>query len=54
MDTRTLIEVINTRIASSDNNPTKKSLLYEIVTHLEELQRYQQDENSKSSEITGG
>lgn len=40
MDTRTLINMVNTRIEANDGNPTGKSFFYEIVKALEELERY--------------
>ena len=40
MDTRTLINMVNTRIEANDGNPTSRSFFYEIIKALEELEQY--------------
>lgn len=40
MDTRTLIDMVNTRIEANGDNPTSKSFFYEIIKALEELEQY--------------
>lgn len=41
MDTNTLLEILSTRIEANDNNPTKGSLLYELVNALKRLKEYE-------------
>lgn len=41
MKTEVLLEVVKTRAVSLDNNPTKKSLIKEIIKALERLIEYE-------------
>lgn len=41
MTTKTLIGIIETRIASSEGNPTSKSFFYELHKALERLDAYE-------------
>ena len=50
MGTKTLIEVIDTRIKMNDNNPTTGSLLYDLSIALKKLDKYEEREK-KLSEI---
>ena len=38
MEAKALTEIIKTRMACGDGNPTEKSLFYEIIKALEELE----------------
>lgn len=44
MTTKTLIGIIETRIASSEGNPTSKSFFYELHKALERLDTYESGE----------
>ena len=44
METEDLLNIINTRIQMNDNNPTKRSLLYELVIALERLKNYEEND----------
>lgn len=44
MTTKTLIGIIETRIASSEGNPTSKSFFYELHKALERLDAYESGE----------
>lgn len=50
MQTKTLIDVIETRIKMNDNNPTTGSLLYDLSVALKKLDKYEEREK-KLSEI---
>lgn len=50
METKTLIDVIDTRIKMNDKNPTLGSLLYDLSTALKKLEKYEEREK-KLSEI---
>lgn len=41
MDAKTLIGIVETRIASSDGNPTSKSFLNEVHKALQRLDAYE-------------
>lgn len=44
MDTNTLLEILSTRIKANDNNPTRGSLLYELVNALKKLKEYESND----------
>lgn len=44
MSTDTLMEIIQTRIKSNDNNPTSGSFLYDIYIALSQLKQYEEKE----------
>lgn len=46
MDAKTLIGIVETRIASSDGNPTSKSFLYEVHKALQRLNAYESNDKS--------
>lgn len=46
MTTKTLIGIIETRIASSEGNPTSKSFFYELHKALERLDAYESGEKT--------
>lgn len=45
MSTDLLIEIIKTRIEVSENNPTSKSLLYELNDALQRLKEYEEKDS---------
>lgn len=45
MKTEVLLEIVKTRAISLDNNPTKKSLIKEIIGALERLIKYEHKDN---------
>lgn len=44
MDTQSLIEILQTRMETNDNNPTKGSFLYEIYLKMQKLKRFEDNE----------
>ena len=46
MTAKTLIGIIETRIASSDGNPTSRSFLFELHKALERLDAYESGEKT--------
>ena len=44
MKTSELIRIVKTRIAAEEKNATGTSVLYEIVQHLEKLEKYEERE----------
>ena len=44
MTAKELLEIIQTRMKCIDDNPTSKSLLFEIYTALERLDRFEEKE----------
>lgn len=47
MKTEVLIEIVKTRAISLDNNPTRKSLMKEIINALERLVEYEKNDKLK-------
>lgn len=50
MDTKTLLEIIQTRIEANDNNPTKAHILRSINEALEKLYEYEQKDAEKRAD----
>ena len=48
MKTEVLIEIVKARAISLDNNPTKKSLIKEIISALERLIEYEKNDKLKN------
>ena len=46
MDTKQLMQIIETRKKSNDSNPTRRSLLFEIYNALQRLDEYKSKDES--------
>ena len=47
MDTRVLLDILKTRVISLDNNPTKKTVIKEVIKALERLIEYERNDEIK-------
>ena len=52
MDAKTLMHIVETRIKSSDGNPTSNSFLYEVYKALRRLNAYESKEKLTFSEMS--
>lgn len=49
MKTEVLLEIVKTRAISLDNNPTRKSIMKEIISALERLIEYERNDKLKNN-----
>lgn len=50
MNTRTLLQIVDTRIKGSDGNPTSRSFLFELHKALERLDSFERGCNPNQEE----